>query len=73
MRRLHFYTNAERTRTFIALKVDNMHYDRVHKLMEKVDVVMTEYRLQRFYEVSGYLIEYKYNNQETLVATVISH
>ncbi|XP_014095835.2 U6 snRNA phosphodiesterase 1 [Bactrocera oleae] len=58
LRRLHFYTNAERTRTFIALKVDNMHYDRVHKLMEKVDVVMTEYRLQRFYEQPSFHISF---------------
>lgn len=73
MRHLHFYTNPERTRTFIALKVDNMHYDKVHKLMEKVDAVMTEYRLQSFYEVSGYLMENAYNNQGTLVGTVISY
>ncbi|XP_039967251.1 U6 snRNA phosphodiesterase 1 [Bactrocera neohumeralis] len=58
LRRLHFYTNAERTRTFIALKVDNMHYDKVHKLMEKVDVVMTEYRLQRFYEEPSFHISF---------------
>ncbi|XP_011185579.2 U6 snRNA phosphodiesterase 1 [Zeugodacus cucurbitae] len=58
LRHLHIYTNDERTRTFIALKVDNMHYDKVHKLMEKVDVVMTEYRLQRFYEKPSFHISF---------------
>lgn len=58
LRHLHFYTNPERTRTFIALKVDNMHYDKVHKLMEKVDAVMTEYRLQSFYEEPSFHISF---------------
>ncbi|XP_017483767.1 PREDICTED: U6 snRNA phosphodiesterase isoform X1 [Rhagoletis zephyria] len=56
--RLHIYTNEERTRTFIAFKVDEMHFDKMHQLMTKVDGVMTEYRLQRFYEDPSFHISF---------------
>ncbi|XP_067647272.1 U6 snRNA phosphodiesterase 1 isoform X2 [Eurosta solidaginis] len=49
-RNLHIYTNEERTRTFIAFKVDEMHFDKIHQLMSKVNGIMTDYKLQRFYE-----------------------
>ncbi|XP_012161936.1 U6 snRNA phosphodiesterase isoform X2 [Ceratitis capitata] len=58
LRRLHIYTNAERTRTFIALKVDDMYFEKVHQLMAKVDGVMKEYRLQLFYEEPSFHISF---------------
>ncbi|XP_053948065.1 U6 snRNA phosphodiesterase 1 [Anastrepha ludens] len=58
LRHLHIYTNAERTRTFIALKVDEIYFDKILQILLKVDSVMTEYRLQRFYEDPSFHISF---------------
>ncbi|XP_037821000.1 U6 snRNA phosphodiesterase isoform X2 [Lucilia sericata] len=47
---LKVYTNAERTRTFLALKVDNLYFDKMLNILQKVDKVMKDFKLATFYE-----------------------
>ncbi|XP_065371899.1 U6 snRNA phosphodiesterase 1 [Calliphora vicina] len=44
------YTNAERTRTFLALKVDDLYYEKMLNILHKVDKVMKDFKLATFYE-----------------------
>lgn len=54
MSELKVYANAERTRTFIAAKVDGVHLNKMLTLSKKVDNVMDNFRLSTFYEVKIY-------------------
>ncbi|XP_073841360.1 U6 snRNA phosphodiesterase 1 [Musca autumnalis] len=47
---LKVYTNAERTRTFVAIKVDDIHLARMLEILKKVDCVMLNFKLATFYE-----------------------
>ncbi|KAI8129505.1 U6 snRNA phosphodiesterase [Lucilia cuprina] len=47
---LKVYTNAEHTRTFLALKVDNLYFDKMFNILQKVDNVMKDFKLATFYE-----------------------
>lgn len=46
------YTNAERSRTFLALKLDNLYYEKMLNILHKVDKVMKDFKLATFYEVT---------------------
>ncbi|XP_061393696.1 U6 snRNA phosphodiesterase 1 [Musca vetustissima] len=47
---LKAYTNAERTRTFVAIKVDDIHLEKMLEILKKVDQVMLNFKLATFYE-----------------------
>ncbi|KAM7362315.1 U6 snRNA phosphodiesterase 1 [Cochliomyia hominivorax] len=50
LNKLKVYTNAERTRTFLALKVDDIYFDKMLSVLQKVDQVMKDFKLSTFYE-----------------------
>ncbi|XP_005178112.2 U6 snRNA phosphodiesterase 1 [Musca domestica] len=47
---LKAYTNAERTRTFLAIRVDDIHLEKMLEILKKVDRVMLNFKLATFYE-----------------------
>lgn len=49
---LKVYTNAERTRTFLALKVDELYFKKMLNILQKIDQVMKDFKLATFYEVN---------------------
>ena len=48
---LKAYTNAERTRTFLALTMDELYLKKMLIILNKVDSVMKDFKLDTFYEV----------------------
>ncbi|XP_013111404.2 U6 snRNA phosphodiesterase 1 [Stomoxys calcitrans] len=50
LNKLKVYTNAERTRTFLAVKVDDIHLKQMFDILHKVDNVMLNFKLPEFYE-----------------------
>ncbi|KAH8294703.1 hypothetical protein KR018_001873 [Drosophila ironensis] len=53
---LQVYTNDERTRTFIAAKLDSAFTEKATRLLQAIDLVMVDYRLPRFYEPPSFHI-----------------
>ncbi|XP_060650044.1 U6 snRNA phosphodiesterase 1 isoform X1 [Drosophila nasuta] len=47
---LEVYTNEEKTRTFLAVKLDAAFTTKMTTLLQSVDLVMRDYRLPKFYE-----------------------
>ncbi|XP_075146341.1 U6 snRNA phosphodiesterase 1 [Haematobia irritans] len=53
---LKVYTNAERTRTFLAVKVEDIHLQKMLQILQHVDGVMKNFKLATFYEEPSFHI-----------------
>ncbi|KAH8354128.1 hypothetical protein KR084_000868 [Drosophila pseudotakahashii] len=51
---LRIYTNEERTRTFIAAPLDPAFVEKMTAIMEPIDRVMLDYRMQQFYDPASF-------------------
>ncbi|BFF89302.1 U6 snRNA phosphodiesterase [Drosophila madeirensis] len=50
LRGLKIYTNEERTRTFLAVQLDGAFNEKMLSILQPIDKVMHDYRLQKFYD-----------------------
>ncbi|XP_055849923.1 U6 snRNA phosphodiesterase 1 [Episyrphus balteatus] len=66
---LNVYLNEERTRTFIGLTVGDVYFEKLHKLMLKMDKLMNEFQLNTFYENPSFhaSIMWCLGDQESLI------
>ncbi|XP_043654731.1 U6 snRNA phosphodiesterase isoform X2 [Drosophila teissieri] len=51
---LRIYTNEERTRTFIAAPLDAAFAEKMTAILQPIDQVMLDYRLQQFYDPASF-------------------
>lgn len=51
---LRIYTNEERTRTFIAAPLDPAFVEKMTAILQPIDQVMLDYRLQQFYDPASF-------------------
>ncbi|XP_055908181.1 U6 snRNA phosphodiesterase 1 [Eupeodes corollae] len=66
---LNVYVNEDKTRTFIGLTVGDIYFDKLHKLMLKMDNLMNEFHLNTFYKNPSFhaSILWCLGNKESLI------
>lgn len=66
---LRIYTNEERTRTFIAAPLDAAFVEKMTAILQPIDQVMLDYRLQQFYDPASFHVSLLWcvGDQETLL------
>ncbi|XP_017074203.2 U6 snRNA phosphodiesterase [Drosophila eugracilis] len=66
---LRIYTNEERTRTFIAAPLDAAFVEKMTAILQPIDQVMLDYRLQPFYDPASFHVSLLWcvGDQQTLL------